>query len=850
MLYRAFYALPSLSTKNGLPTNAIYGFLRMLLKLLKDYKPSHFGVAFDTPKPTFRHMEFKEYKTKRPPLPDKLKPQIKITKDILKAMGIKSIEIEGYEADDIIGTISTIAEKENFETYIVSADKDALQLVTRKTKLLKTIKGITEIETYDYERIIKEFGIEPDKLPLFVALKGDPSDNIPGIPSIGPKKAIELVKRYGTIDEIIANAGLKAIKENVENLKTYLSLATIRKDLPIDISLDELRISEPNKIELFNILKDLEFQSIIKELELDKETSVEVKTNIDYEVVRDHISLKRSLQELISAKEIYLKVLTSEHPPMWASIEGICIAKPQKAFIYLTENFNLFELLNHLHYVISSTIPKIGCDLKKSIVTLKREGFSVNNINFDISIASYLIDPTRVSHTLENIASSFLAEVLPAENSTRRIAKEAELSFQLKERLLKELRQENLLEIFEKVELPLINVLADMETEGIKLDDLALKTLETEIEKELKKIEKEIFSRTGIRFNINSPKQLSEVLFEHLKLKPKSHRKLSTDVQTLTELLTPENPYSDVIENIILYRQLSKLKSTYISSLPKLIHPKTGCIHTSFNQTVTATGRLSSSEPNLQNIPIRTPIGKAIRKAFKVKREENIFVSADYSQIELRILAHFSQDPTLMEAFNKGLDIHTKTAAEIFGIPENQVTEERRRIAKVINFGIIYGMSPHGLAQELRISQQEAQAYISRYFERYPKVKEFIENLLSDARIKGYVKTLLGRKRKIENLTSNYKKLREQAERYAINTPMQGSAADIIKLAMVELHKKLKHFKTVLQIHDELLFEGPEEKLKEEIETIKEVMTNAVKLSVPLKVNLKKGKNWGNMEEI
>ncbi|MCX8128267.1 MAG: DNA polymerase I [Synergistetes bacterium] len=851
LLYRAFYALPPLSTKDGFPTNATYGFIRMLIKLIKQYKPTHCGIAFDTPKPTFRHLEFKEYKIKRPEMPDKLKPQVKLTKDIINAMGIKTIEFEGYEADDIIGTISAKAESEGFETYIVSADKDSLQLVSNKTKLLRTVKGISSVELYDYKRVIEEYGIEPEKIPHLIALKGDQSDNIPGIPSIGPQKALELLRKYGDINNIILNSNLRSIKENEESLKTYLCLATIKRDLPISFDIEELKISEPDKNKLFNILRTFEFQTIINELNLQSEHITNIKTNIACIIVQTISELKNALKELTDAKEIYLKVITSEHLPMWASIEGICLSTPQKAFLFLTKNISLFEILSYLHHILCSNIPKIGCDLKRSLVTLKREGFNINKINFDLAIASYLLDPNKGSHTLENIALSYLGESPPPEaEQIKRTIKEAEICFQLKEQFLKELRDQELYDLFEKVELPMIEVLASMEVEGIKIDKITLYNLELEIEKELKRIENDIFSSINLKFNLNSPKQLSEVLFNYLKLTPPRKKKTSTDAQTLLELMRMGNPYNDVIEKILVYRQLSKFKSTYISNLPKLIHPRTNCIHTTFNQTVTATGRLSSSDPNLQNIPIRTPVGKAIRKAFKVKDKENIFISADYSQIELRILAHFSKDPALIEAFEKDLDIHTKTAAEIFGIPEKQVTEEERRIAKVINFGIIYGMSPHGLAQELKISQVEAQAYIDKYFSKYTKVKEFIENIIKEAREKGYVKTLLGRKRKIEDLNSKYKKLREQSERYAINTPVQGSAADIIKLAMIELHRKLRYFKIVLQIHDELLFEGPENKLEDEIEIIKDTMTKVINLSVPLKVSLKKGKDWGEMEKI
>ncbi len=849
LLYRAFYALPPLRTKDGFPTNATYGLLKMLIKLFKEYNPSHCGVAFDTPKPTFRHKEFTDYKITRPEMPDDLKPQISITKEILNALGIKTLEFEGFEADDIIGTLSLKAEQEGYEVFIVSGDRDALQLVSDKTKLLRTIKGISDIEVYDLKRVIGEYGIEPNKIPHFIALKGDQSDNIPGIPSIGPKRAIELLKKYGSIEEIISKSGLDLIMENKERLKTYLSLATIRRDLPLNIDIESLKISQPDRVKLLSFLKRLEFQSIISELGLTEEI-VEIKPKMPFSLVQTNQDLKNALKELKEAEELYIKVSTSEHPPMWASIESICLSTPHKAFIFPTKFFPIFELLNQLHYIFSSDIPKIGCDLKRDLTIIKREGFDLKEISFDLALASYLIDPERNSHSLENLSLSYLGEYLSEGDKIRRLAREAELAFTLKPILKRELEENELLNLFEKVELPLMNVLADMEIEGIMVDDIALLSLEAEMEKEIKKLEEDIFSRLGLRFNLNSPKQLGEVLFEHLKIdSPSKGKKLSTDAQTLIELMRQKNPYSDAIEKILLYRQLSKIKSSYISSLPKLIHPRTRCIHTSFNQTITATGRLSSSDPNLQNIPVKTPLGKAIRRAFRVRDEKNIFISADYSQIELRILAHFSQDPKLLEAFERNLDIHSKTASELFGVREEEVTEEQRRMAKVINFGVIYGMSPHGLAQELGISQREAEEYIKRYFSKYPKVKEFIEKLLDEARENGFVKTILGRKRKIEGINSRYKKLREQAERCAINTPMQGSAADIIKLAMIELHRRLNAFKILLQIHDELLFEGPEEKLHEDIEKIESIMTSVIKLSVPIKVSIKVGKNWGDMIE-
>ncbi len=847
LLYRAFYALPPLSTRDGFPTNAIYGFLRMLIRLLKEYNPRYGAVAFDTPKPTFRHLKFREYKIKRPEMPDKLKPQIDMAKEILRAMGIKTIEVEGYEADDIIGTLSLKAENSGYEVLIVSGDRDALQLASDKTKIIRTIKGISDIKVYDREKVIQEYGIEPSKIPHLIALKGDQSDDIPGIPSIGMKRALSLLKKHGDIDRIISNSNIKAIKENKEKLKLYLSIATIRRDIPLKIDIESLKISPIQGEKLFNFLKKLEFHSLIKELKLSRE-NIKVEETFRHTVIESERDIKSALIALSKASEIYVKILSSDRPPMWASIRGACLATEKEAFIFLSHRLSTFEILNHLHYILSSPTPKIGCDLKRSLVLLKRDGFDIKNINFDLSLASYLLDPAKTSHSIESLALSYLGKYLPEGSEVERASEEAGACFLLKEKLLKELEKENLHKILNEVELPLTRVLADMEVEGIKLDETELSALEMEIEREIERIESDIFSKVGKRFNLNSPKQLAEILFDYLSLSPPGKRKKrSTDAQTLTELIRMGGPYKDVIEKILLYRGLAKLKSSYISSLPKLIHPKTGCIHTVFNQTITATGRLSSSDPNLQNIPIRSPIGKAIRKAFTVKRDENILVSADYSQIELRILAHFSGEPRLLEAFEKDLDIHAKTAAEIFGTDEKSVTPEQRRIAKIINFGIIYGMSPHGLAQELGISRSEAENYIRRYFSRYPKVRDYIENLIKEAKEKGYVKTILGRKRKIEEINSRYKKLREQAERCAINTPMQGSAADIIKIAMVKLHKELQHFKMLLQIHDELLFEGPEDKLDEEIEKVKSVMTSAINLSVPLKVSIKIGKNWGNM---
>ncbi|MCD6362657.1 MAG: DNA polymerase I [Synergistetes bacterium] len=847
LLYRAFYALPPLGTRDGFPSNAVYGFLRMLIKLLKEYKPNYGAVAFDTPKPTFRHREFKEYKIKRPEMPDKLRPQIEVAKEIIRAMGIKTIEMEGFEADDIIGTISLKAEGEGLEVFIVSGDRDALQLASDRTKIIRTIKGISDIEIYDRNRVIQEYGVDPSKIPHLIALKGDQSDDIPGIPSIGMKRAQSLLNRYGDIDGIISRSDLKIIKENEEKLRLYLSIATIKRDAPIDIKIENLKILPPRKEILFGLLKRLEFHSFLKELGLTKE-EIKIEERFPHTIIESEREIREALTKLSKAREIYINVMSTDHPPMWASIRGFCLASEERAFIFLTHRFSTFEILNNIHYILTSHIPKIGHDLKRNLVLIKREGFNIKNIDFDVSLASYLLDSTKSSHTIEALALSHLEKYLPEGNEIVRAAEEAGTCLSIRKELQEELEKEGLWTLFKEVELPLTNVLAEMEVEGIRLDERELSALEIEIEREIERIENEIFLTVGKRFNINSPKQLSEVLYDHLGLSPPGKRKKrSTDAQTLTELIRAGGPYKEVIEKILLYRGLMKLKSSYISNLPKLIHPKTRCIHTVFNQTITATGRLSSSDPNLQNIPIRSPIGKAIRKAFTVKKEENILISADYSQIELRILAHFSGEPRLLEAFERDIDIHARTAAEIFGVDEKNVTPEQRRIAKVINFGIIYGMSPHGLAQELGISRSEAESYIKRYFSRYPRVKEYIESLISETREKGYVKTILGRKRKIEGLNSRYKKLREQAERYAINTPMQGSAADIIKLAMVKLHSELKSFKMLLQIHDELLFEGPEDKLSDEVEKIKSIMTNAVRLSVPLKVSIKIGKNWGNM---
>lgn len=740
--YRAFYAIKGLTNSKGQPTNAVFGFTKMLLRVLKTENPDYIAVVFDFPAPTFRHKEFKEYKLDRQPMPEDLKLQFGLIKEVLKAMNISIFEKEGFEADDILATLAKKAESKGIKTKIMTSDKDILQLVNETIKVVRDASArpsaYKEDLIYDRAKVKEKFNVEPEKIPDFLALMGDKADNMPGISGIGEKTAASLISKFKSLEGIISNINL------IENEKIK----------------DEI---EANKDRLFLVRK------LLKLVE-------DVPIDFDFE------SLRRVSPDVGKLENLFLEL-----------------------------NFNVSEIDRHLR----SKSKNNNNELK-----LKEK---LKNIKFDIEIAGYLLGRKYKADNLYNSIDSIM---------------------DLSTILINELKEKNMFKLFEEIEIPLVDILAEMEENGINIDLEFLKGYSKILEDNLKSLSKEVYNLAGEEFNINSPQQLSKILFEKLRM-PKM-KKTKSGYSTAGDVLENLAGKFELPTKILDYRLIFKLKSTYVDAFPELISAKTGKIHTSFNQTVTSTGRLSSSNPNLQNIPIKTDIGRLLRKAFIPSSKEFLFVSADYSQIDLRVLAHVSEDESLIDSFNKDEDIHSATAAEIFCKKINEITQPERRIAKTVNFGIIYGMSPFGLSKELKINRNDAKIYIANYFKKYEGVKKYIEKTINATRESGFVSTIFERRRYIPDINSKNKVIREFAERAAINMPIQGAAADIIKLAMINLNSKIKELnvRMLVQVHDELLFEVPQNKLDEAKEIIKETMENVVNLKVPLKIDIKTGNNW------
>lgn len=748
--YRAFYAIKGLTNSKGQPTNAVFGFTKMLLRVLKIENPDYIAVVFDFPAPTFRHKEFKEYKLDRQPMPEDLKLQFGLIKEVLKAMNISIFEKEGFEADDILATLAKKAESKGIKTKIMTSDKDILQLVNETIKVVRDASAIPsaykEDLIYDRAKVKEKFNVEPEKIPDFLALMGDKADNMPGISGIGEKTAASLISKFKSLEGIISNINLienEKIKDEIETNKDRLflirKLLKLVEDVPIDFDFESLRIASLDVGKLGNLFLELNFKSILNDL-----------------------------------------------PPL-------------RDLRQTAEAAGLAEV-NELK-------------LKEKL----------KNIKFDIEIAGYLLGRKYKSDNLYNSIDSIM---------------------DLSTILINELKEKNMFKLFEEIEIPLVDILAEMEENGIKIDLEFLKGYSKILEDNLKSLSKEVYNLAGEEFNINSPQQLSKILFEKLRM-PKM-KKTKSGYSTAGDVLENLAGKFELPAKILDYRLIFKLKSTYVDAFPELISAKTGKIHTSFNQTVTSTGRLSSSNPNLQNIPIKTDIGRLLRKAFIPSSKEFLFVSADYSQIDLRVLAHVSEDESLIDSFNKDEDIHSATAAEIFCKKINEITQSERRIAKTVNFGIIYGMSPFGLSKELKINRNDAKIYIDNYFKKYEGVKKYIEETINATRESGFVSTIFERRRYMPDINSKNKVISQFAERAAINMPIQGTAADIIKLAMINLNSKIKelNIRMLVQVHDELLFEVPQNKLDEAKEIIKGTMENVVKLKVPLKIDIKTGNNW------
>ncbi len=872
-IYRAFFAIRQyLSNSKGLPTNAIYGFAVMLLKILREQCPDYLAIVFDAKGKTFREEEYAGYKAHRPSMPDDLVPQIPYIHELVKAFNIPVLQIEGYEADDIIGTIAKRAEKEGYQVTIVSGDKDLMQLISPNVKMLDTLKN----RLFGEKEVIEKFGVEPKRVVEVMALAGDTSDNIPGVPGIGPKTATALIKRFEDVETLLDNTekvDSARIKEKLLKYKDQArlsrKLSTLVTDMDIDINIDDLKKKRIEQGRVIRLFKELEFASLLKEL-----TPQEDVSDKDYKIILKREDFEGLIERLERAKGFSIDLETTHKEPVRATIVGISISLKENEAFYIPVRHDYQGVPEQLdsEYVLlilkpileDRDIEKYGQNIKYDMIVLSSAGIHLKGVAFDTMIASYLINPSKHNHNLEDIALEHLnyrmtsySEVagkgakeigfseVDIEDAANYSCEDADITFKLTNILSPLLEKNGVARLYHEVELPLIDVLAEIEINGVKIDKDFMEEMSNRLEREISQYVSRIHAIAGEEFNINSPKQLSAILFDKLRIKPVKRTKTgySTDVKVLEELAIQH----DLPADILVYRQLMKLKSTYVDALPAMINPSSRRIHASFNQTVTATGRLSSSDPNLQNIPIRTEIGREIRKGF-IAESGWIIVSADYSQIELRILAHVSGDEVLLEAFKKGEDIHIRTAVEVFGVFPEMITPEMRRVAKVVNFGIIYGISPYGLSRDLRVSQKKAREFIERYFSLYRKVKEYIDRTIKEAYENGYVTTLLQRRRYLPDLGSKNRQVKEFAERTAINTPIQGSAADLIKMAMINISRRMKRegliSKMILQVHDELVFEVPIDEKETMIKLVREEMEGGMELSIPITVDIHWGDNW------
>ena len=869
-MYRAFYAIRNLSAADGFPTNAIYGFTNMILKILREKNPDYFAIVFDTPAPTTRHEAYKDYKAHRPGMPDDLKIQVPLIKEIINAFKIVTIEKPGYEADDILGVLAREAAAKGLNVYIVTGDKDMCQVVSPKIKLYDTMKEkITEVKD-----VVERFGVEPSRFPEIIALMGDASDNIPGARGIGEKTAIKLLQEFGSLDNLLKNyqaikntKARKAVSENIEMIKLSRELATIHPEVPLDVSVEDLKQGEPDWHGLLEYFRRFNFSSLLK---LIPQQSSDDSQTTEYITVPDKETLKEALSSI--SHEVVIDTETTSKYPVTAELVGISLsADPAKAYyIPLTHSYSGAPeqlpkkyALEQLRPILENPgIKKTGHNIKYDLIVLKNEGIVLQGIVFDTMLASYLLNPNKSNHNLEDACMDYLGlkklsyndvtnkgklnfREVQIEDAARYSGEDSAATLKLKKYFEPEIEKEGLSQLMHDIEVPLIEVLADMEMAGIKIDTSLMAALSKRLTNEITSIEKRIYFIAGGEFNINSPKQLQEILFERLGLRTirKTKTGFSTDVDVLEQLALEHELPGEIIE----FRGLSKLQNTYVDALPKIINPNTGRIHTSFNQTVTATGRLSSSDPNLQNIPARGEWGTRIREAF-IAEDGCLLLSSDYSQIELRILAHLSGDERLIDVFRNGGDIHTTTACGLFSVSPENVTPEMRRRAKVVNFGIVYGMSPYGLSKELSITPAEAKDYIDAYFVQHEGVRRYIDSLIKEVEKNGFAETICRRKRAVPELRSTNKNTKQLGERLAINTPIQGSAADIIKISMLNIWRRLKKEKLktrmLLQVHDELLFEMPEDEKDALASLVREEMEGAIKLHVPLKVEIGIGKNW------
>jgi len=859
--YRAFFALPLLNNDKGIHTNAVYGFTMMLMKILEDERPTHMLVAFDAGKTTFRHKTFVEYKGGRQKTPPELSEQFPFIRELLDAYGISRYELENYEADDIIGTLSLTAEKEGYEVKVISGDKDLTQLSSPVTTVGITRKGITDIEEYTPEHVAEKYGLTPEQIIDMKGLMGDQSDNIPGVPGVGEKTAIKLLKEFSTlenllssIDEVSGNKLKEKLTEFKEQALMSKQLATIERGAPVEVDLDTIQYEGFTREKLVSLFKELGFVSLLDRLGEDTEETVK------HELEEIEFVIQEDITEDIFADTTYFYLEMLDDNYHYADIIGFSLVNEKGHYFLPTEQALQSEVFKK--WAEDEGKKKIVYDAKLTEVSLRRYDIHLKGANFDILMASYLVNPSENIEDLAAIAKRYGIHSIHSDESfygkgaKRKVPETSKLAEHLvrkgltmsalKDSLEDELKSNEQYELFTELEMPLSLILADMEACGIKVERERLELMGKELTERLIEIEEKICELAGEKFNINSPKQLGVILFEKLGLH--SFKKTKTGHSTSADVLEKLADDHEIIEHILLYRQLGKLQSTYIEGLLKVISPKTGKVHTRYQQTLTATGRLSSIDPNLQNIPIRLEEGRKIRQAFVPSEKGWVIFAADYSQIELRVLAHIAGDEKLIQAFKHDLDIHTKTAMEVFHVSEEEVTSNMRRQAKAVNFGIVYGISDYGLSQSLGITRKEAGQFIDRYLATYPGVKEYMDDIIHSAREKGYVTTLMQRRRYLPEITARNFNLRSFAERTAMNTPIQGSAADIIKKAMIDMDEALKDkgLKTrlLLQVHDELIFEAPEEEMEILKKIVPDVMENALELEVPLKVDYAYGPTW------
>ncbi len=839
-MYRAFFALPTtLSTSEGVITNAVYGFLSMLIKLIKDQNPNCLAVAFDKGIVTFRHDTFADYKAHRPETPDELRPQFDLIKEVLASLDIPIYEKEGYEADDILATAARQVE-DGSDVFVVTSDKDAFQLIDDHIKVLTTRKGISDIVIYDKERLYERYGITPEQMPDMLGLKGDPSDNIPGVPGVGEKTATKLIQEYGSMEKIYDNVdNIKGdkLKENLRNFKEQAEvskeLAKLHFETPVDFDLNKCKVHwDLGKAQ--ETFSKYEFNTLferLRELTPEEEKEAGFKPEIKQSTFSDVKT------ELDKAKTLGLDFLISD-----GEIKSILLCFDKDVFV-----LDAKELESLKPYLENESLKKTSFSAKQLIFALRFAGIYLRGLAFDAEVAAYLLEPTKTNYEVPELSQKYLkTSVAISDDELEQAAIRSNIALNLQKELEKRLKEKELKKVYEELELPLVPILAAMEYRGVGIDVKVLKKYSKELAQLIAKLEEDIYRLAGEEFNIASPAQLSKILFESLSLKPikKTKTGYSTDSTVLAKLINEH----EIIGNIMNYRELAKIKSTYVDALPRLVNAKTGRLHTSLNQTVTATGRLSSSNPNLQNIPIRTDLGKNIRKAFVSAKPTDSLVVADYSQIELRVLAHIAEDEAMIKAFEKGVDIHKATAAEVFGESLDKVSSDMRRKAKAVNFGIVYGISSFGLAQQLGVNSEEAASYIDQYFNRYQKIKQFIDNTIAQAHNQGFVTTFYNRRRPLPELASRDVRVRNFGERSAVNSVIQGSAADIIKQAMINIEKKLTEnglmTRMVLQVHDELIFEVPALETAVATPLIKKEMEEAYALTPSLIVNINSGPNW------